>query len=416
MSSSSHEDTKAQQQQTTTQTTDPALLGMLQGNYSTAQTNAAKLDQPYQGLLTAGFNPTQTQSQGILSAVAQDPSYLKTANSATSAVQGILGSPLNGNINAQTYDPSQLANTDLSKYMNPYTSSVIDATTAANERARQIAGVSNQQHATQAGAFGGSRAGVADSLTNGEYDRNSLSTIAGLNQANFTQAQTAAQGDVSAQNTAKQFNATQGQNAQQGSFANALAAQGLTLNAAGQLVQMNNNALNTATTQGGILSAVGDAQQQQSQTEINNAIANWQAGKQLTIQEQQLLNSALGLMPNQGTTTSSGTSSGSSDKTESPGVGGILSGLGSLGMGLGSKGLGLSMAGLSDERAKADVETLRHDGKGRRWVSFRYKWEPKGTRHEGVIAQEILATDPNAVGVGEDGLFRVDYSQLREAA
>ena len=48
-------------------------------------------------------------------------------------------------------------------------------------------------------------------------------------------------------------------------------------------------------------------------------------------------------------------------------------------------------------------------------MEFNYRWEPPETVRQGVIAQEILKTDPDAVAVdAETGLYRVDYSKLTE--
>ena len=339
MSGGSKETT--QQQNTTTNTTDPALMAMLKGNYSTAQTNAAKLDQPYMGQLTAGFNPTQIQAQGVLSGVGTDPRYAATNNSAINSIQGVLGANPTTNITPNAVNASTIAGSDLSQYENPYTKDVINASINQNERAREIAGVSDAQHADAAGAFGGSRSGVVSALTNEAYDRNNQTNIAALNSANYNQAQSAAATDASTRNQVGEFNSGQDVNAQQSSFANANTAAGTKLNAAGQLVSDNNAALGTATAQGGVLGAVGDAQQAQSQNELSAAYQAYLTGQSMTVQQQQLLNSALGLIPNQQTVNSSG--SGSSTTTTNPGIAGILGGLGSLGMGLGKSGLGLAI-------------------------------------------------------------------------
>jgi hypothetical protein len=406
---SSSTKTTSQQQGTQTNTTDPRLMGLLTANYDTAKTNAASVGQPFQGQLTAGFNPTQTQAQGILSNVGTDPTYGQTNQTALNNVQGILGSNPNTTVTASPVNASTIAGTDLSPYMNPYTSNVIDASIAQNERARQIAGVSDAQKAQAAGAFGGSRSGVLSALTNEAYDRNDQQNIAGLNQANFTQAQNAAGTDAATRNQVGEFNSGQDVNAKQSSISNALAQAGFKVNAAGQLVADNNAALNTEATQAGILGSVGDMQQQQQQSELSAAYQNWLTGKSLTQAEQQMLNSALGLLPNEQTVSTSG--SGSSTTTTPFNFGSLLGGLGELGMGLGKSGLGLS-----DGRLKADVVTLAHDRRGRRWVGFRYQWEPAGTLHRGVMAQEIIASDPGAVVQGADGFYRVDYSKLMEAA
>lgn len=277
---------KQQTQQTQTNTLDPQLKGLLMDNYATAQNKAASLT-PYTGQLTAGFTPAQTQAQGILSSVGTNPLYGQTANNATAGAQGILNS-------------NPLSAQDLQTYMNPFQNDVINASINENERARQIA--QNQMNAQNAagGAFGGSRSGVANALTNEAYDRNNQSNIASLNSTNYTQAQNAS-----------------------------LAAKNLGLNAATTTANLNNNALGVAAQQGGILGAVGDAQQQQQQAELTNAYNAYSQGQQLTIAQQQLLDQALGLMPqNQGTTTASG----SSTTSNNPGLGGILASVGKIGL------------------------------------------------------------------------------------
>src|SRR6185503_2845039 len=156
-----------------------------------------------------------------------------------------------------------LSQADLQQYMNPFQSNVIDASINENERARQIAQNQMNMQSSAGSAFGGSRSGVANALTNEAYDRNNQSNIANLNALNFSQAQQAALADIAARNQTSQFNSSQNLTAQQQSIQNALAAQGLGLNAAGQVAQLSNNAFNLAAQQGGILGAVGDAQQQQ---------------------------------------------------------------------------------------------------------------------------------------------------------
>lgn len=317
-----------QQQSTSSNTINPQSWALLSGNYDTAKQNAASLAQPYTGQLTAGFTPTQIQAQGVLGQVATDPTYQANNNQAVAATGGILGSTPNTTITPSPVQASTIAGTNLAPYENPYTSDVINASIAQNERARQMAQVADAQHATAAGAFGGSRSGVMGAQTNEAYDRNNQQNIAALNQANFTQAQQAAGQDVNTQNNMGQFNAGQNLTAQQNTVANTLAGRTQGLAAAGQLANLNNNGLSLATQQGGILGAVGDAQQQQNQTELSNLYNSWLQGKQLTVQQQQMLNSALGLIPNQQTITSSGTGSGTT--TQNAGIGGILGSLGSI--------------------------------------------------------------------------------------
>lgn len=78
----------------------------------------------------------------------------------------------------------------------------------------------------------------------------------------------------------------------------------------------------------------------------------------------------------------------------------------------------IGIAGLfSDERLKADVRTLAVDGEGRRWVAFRYLWDAPGASREGLIAQEIIESDPQAVTRDpRTDYFMVDYAKIGRAA
>lgn len=86
--------------------------------------------------------------------------------------------------------------TNLAQYQNPYTQQVIDASAADVLRNAQIGLNALGTQATQAGAFGGSRHGIAM----GELGRGVAEQLAqqsaGLRQAGFTQAQQMAQADV----------------------------------------------------------------------------------------------------------------------------------------------------------------------------------------------------------------------------
>jgi hypothetical protein len=77
--------------------------------------------------------------------------------------------------------------------MNPYTRMVTGQTLQDMERQRQMAVNQTAQQATQAGAFGGSRHGVAEALTNEAAMRQGAQTFANLQQQGFGQALGAAQ-------------------------------------------------------------------------------------------------------------------------------------------------------------------------------------------------------------------------------
>lgn len=90
----------------------------------------------------------------------------------------------------------QIGQTDLAQYINPYTQQVIDTSMADLERQRQMQQNQIGAQASQAGAFGGSRQGVAEALTNEAFARQGGQMAAGLRQAGFQQAQQMAGQDI----------------------------------------------------------------------------------------------------------------------------------------------------------------------------------------------------------------------------
>jgi hypothetical protein len=148
------------------------------------------------------------------------------------------------------YDPERVAAEQavggIQTYMNPYTQQVIDLAGQDIERQRQMAMNQLGAQASAARAFGGSRQGVAEALTSGEFARQAAQQAAGLRQQGFQTALGASQQDVANQLQAALANqiatsrATEfGQSTTlQGEMANQAAAQqaaNLRLQASGQL-------------------------------------------------------------------------------------------------------------------------------------------------------------------------------------
>jgi len=145
-----------------------------------------------------------------------------------------------GNVQA-----GQLATTDLTQYLNPYTQNVIDSSVSDLDRARAMTIASNQGAATQAGAYGGSRHGIVDSETNRGFLDNVGSLVANLRNTGYQNAQTAALADINNRIGVDTGNADRG-----------VTGAGLRLNAAGQLggqgVAADANARSNLTTQAGL--------------------------------------------------------------------------------------------------------------------------------------------------------------------
>jgi hypothetical protein len=313
----SNEDTSSTSSSTTngTQTYTPnaQYLDTLYGNVARAQGIANTPFQPYTGQQVASFTPTQLQAQGALTGIAADQVGAAPLQSAIGVAQGVSG------YSPSTVTAQPLTSVDLSGYMNPYTSDVIN--TAMNDlgRQQQIADQGAASQATAAGAFGGSRSAVLQNLTDDSYARAMASTAASLNQANYGQAQSAAQSDLARALAAGQSNQSAG-----------LQGAGLNLNAAGALAGMGNQQLSQAQQWASDLGTVGDAQQQNQQAQLNAAYQQWQLAQQYPIQMQQLLNSSLQLLPNYGTTATSQTQTGSSTGSKSSDTGSSNFGLSDL--------------------------------------------------------------------------------------
>ena len=82
---------------------------------------------------------------------------------------------------------------DIAAFQNPYESEVVQQSLQDIERSRQMAALRDAQQATAAKAFGGSRYGVQEALTNEAALREAARTAAGLRSAGFGQAAQLAQ-------------------------------------------------------------------------------------------------------------------------------------------------------------------------------------------------------------------------------
>ena len=96
------------------------------------------------------------------------------------------------------YNPAQFGQ-QVGQFQNPYTQQVTDQTMMDLERQRQMASNATGAAASAAGAFGGSRHGVADALTNQGFANTAAQTYANLNNQGF---QNSVQNMFGAQNQA----------------------------------------------------------------------------------------------------------------------------------------------------------------------------------------------------------------------
>lgn len=164
------------------------------------------------------------------------------------AAQGVYGAGM-GTAAVGLQPVGQIATTNLAPYQNPYTTDVINAQAQDVLRNAQLGLNTLGAQAQAAGAFGGSRHGVAM----GEIGRGVAQTLgqqaAQLRQAGFTQAQEAAQTDIQ----------------------NRLAAQQQQLGAAAQLADISNLGFGMGQTVQAQLAQQGALQQGMQQALIDAA-------------------------------------------------------------------------------------------------------------------------------------------------
>jgi len=146
--------------QTVTQSIDPQIKEAYLKNLEQAKSVAADLGvQEF-----AGFNPLYQQGEEQLVNIGQRINKLSD-----------LGlTPFTG--------------ADIQQFMNPYEQQVIQGTLGDIEQSRQMAGLQNAQQATAAKAFGGSRYGVQQSLTDQAALAQAAKTAAQMRQAGYGQA------------------------------------------------------------------------------------------------------------------------------------------------------------------------------------------------------------------------------------
>ena len=157
----------------------------------------AYADKPYQyydaGQRFAGFDPSETTAQNrMLGFANQTPGYY---GDAMGSVRPNLG--FGGAFQRQSLDPVTQAQIQqgVEQRMNPYTSQVIDRTMDDYNRARQMTRDATGAEAMGGGAFGGSRHGVADALTNEAFARQSGNMAAQLRHQGYGQALSGFEGE-----------------------------------------------------------------------------------------------------------------------------------------------------------------------------------------------------------------------------
>jgi hypothetical protein len=259
------------------------------GDYNAAQANAANL---------ARSDIRDVQNQAVTgSAVARE-------------ALGAIAPEARANIRDVT--AGSFLNQNIQDYMNPYTQAVTNQSLSDLERSRQLQQQQTAAQATAAKAFGGSRQGVAEAETNRAYGENAARLVAQQNAAGYEAAQRASEADLARSMQAQQLNQAQDLATTQQSLQLAgqfgLANQDAALRAAlaNQGVDLSVGTLNAQNQQQANLAnqaATNASATQRVQNQLQASLANQQAG--LTANQQRI--GAANQMTNTGTAfTSSG--------------------------------------------------------------------------------------------------------------
>ena len=167
----------------TTNAVDPDIKRAFLSNFQNAQGVASAL--PVQQF--AGLNPTyQAGEEALVNTGLAGPGITGTDLAAQMAAYGGVYQPT-----MQTAGQANLSMTgpgSIVSYMNPYTSQVRQNALADLETARQSAIQQTGERAMQAKAFGGSRQGVAEGITNLGFAKQAGTLGTQLNENAFNQA------------------------------------------------------------------------------------------------------------------------------------------------------------------------------------------------------------------------------------
>lgn len=387
--------TQTAQTQSATQL-PPWINSAAQQNYGYAQNVATQPLQQYQGQLVADL-PAQYQQAFNLAAgggSTGQPQY----NAAQSAYLSNIGQQ------PQQITPQTLSGANLSSYMNPYTQSVINQTLPIMQQNLGLQEAGNAASSVGQGAFGGSRLGVQQGVTQAQGAMGMAQMAAQLNQANYQQAQQGAQYDITNNLNAQAANQQAQQNQEQ--IAN---------QAAGGLMNLGNAAQAAQAANFGELLSAGNLEQQQAQNQINANVSQYQQALQYPYQQLGVLESALGMTPYGQSTTGAGTQTTQTSANPIGIAGSALGMLGSLfGQG-GALGAGSSLLSLSDRKLKTDIAKVGRHHTGVPMYAYRYKGDPKHyPKVVGPMAEDVAKIAPHAVAPipGSGGKMAVNMGAL----
>jgi|TARA_R100000084_G_scaffold52386_2_gene21868 hypothetical protein len=331
---------------------DPQQMAMYQGLYGAAKGVAEQPFVPYTGARVAGFTPDQLRAFGATRGMFERAQEFDP--------MGRLGEL------AEARAPS-LLDVDIGAYQSPFTSQVIEQSMQDIQRQADIARGGAQARAIGAGAFGGSRSALLESEAQRPYAEAMARTAAGLREAGFGRAQRAAESDIEREmaNRRRQAELQRGLLGEQ--------YRGL-----------------------GLLGGIGGQQQMLQQRARDAAYQEFLRGIQYGPERVGILSQGVSGMP----------AAMTQESRKKTGAGDVL--------GTGAQ-LAAMMMMMSDERLKDNIKLISKE-KGYNIYSWTWNKVAKklgiNSPTTGVLAQEVMKINPDAVSVNDNGYYMVNYGAL----
>lgn len=256
--------------ETTSTVTQSSLPAYAQPYYERLMGKAEEeSNQPYTaypGQRTADFSANQNAAFGGIQSLAQNGN--PTLDAAGNYIQGAgqLG------LSASNYAPNQITSqnftgADAQQYMNPYLNNVLDTLQSRTQQAYTEGQGARNTAAQTAGAFGGSRQAVGDSLA-----ARDLNSQLGAQQAQeLSNAYSNAQGMFTSDQARNLQAQTANETARQGAVGLGLQGANLGLQAGQSMADLGNSQQTSLLERLNALSGVGQQQQQLQQTQMDTA-------------------------------------------------------------------------------------------------------------------------------------------------
>lgn len=258
-----------------------------------AQQVASTPYTPYTGQRVAQFTPAEREAQ-------QRALAFSNANVGGAALDQSMGATRAGT----EYNAKSILDMGLEKYMNPYLQNVSDRAMADIQRQQTMQQQQNAQAAASAGAFGGSRHGVAEAETARNYGDIYANQMAKMYSNAFDNAAGLAQGDIT----------------------NAYNAQNLRLNAAEQLAAMAGTQRKFGLENIDVANQVGMAQRKLDQAQADFDYQQWQEQQNYPMRQLAIQQGTLFGMPHGSTTTSTTTGGSGGSNPLMGAAGGAMAG------------------------------------------------------------------------------------------